>query len=250
MQKPRKRYLMLSKQYFRDLDSGKLVTKSEKLNPNNTYIPKYFWGSDINPQLATGFEMKDGQLINIFSNNLETNVIELYGIRIVFHDLFSADVTFYDNRKHARHTINIIGYPHFMDRKFNSKRTDTIYSDVDLTMCFDNVAKTFNVSMLNRDMFKSIGYLAQKNGEKTSKSNALSLNYGMLNNDFKIEYKGNMLEGSCYAYIFGVWAILLQDNLSFDALVTLKGYNKDKLIVDKFIYTSNVYIIKILTLWR
>lgn len=250
MQKTRKRYLMLSKQYYIDLDSRKLVTNSEKSNPNNTYIPGYFWGSNINSQLAVGFEMKNGKLVNTFSNNLETNVIELYGIRIVFHDLFSADVTFYDNRKHVRHTINIIGYPHYIERRFNSKRTDTIYSDVDLTMCFDNVAKTFNVNMLNRGMFKSIGYLAQKNGEKTSKSNALSLNYGMLNNDFRIEYKGRELEGSCYAYIFGVWAILLQDNLSFDALVTLKGYNKDKLVVDDFIYTSNVYIIKILSLWR
>ena len=250
MQKPRKRYLMLSKQFFRDLDSGKLVTKSDKLNPNNTYIPKYFWDNSINPQLAVGFEMKNGQLVNTFSNNLETNVIELYGIRVVFHNHYSADITFYDNRKKARHTINIIGYPHYMQRQVNSKRQDKLYRSIDLTMCFDGVSKTFNVDMLNRQAFKSIGYLAQISDETTSKANTLPLSYGMLNNDFKIEYKGNILEGSCYAYIFGVWAILLQDNLSFDALVTLKGCDRDKLIVDKFIYTSNAYIIKIITLWR
>lgn len=233
-----------------DMDSRKIVTKAERYNPNNTYIPKYLWGSDISPKLVTGFEMHNGELVNTFSNNIETDSIELYGIRVTFFDEFSADITFYDNRKKQRHQVSIVGTPSFIVRNIGTKRKDKILTHVDLVMTFDGASKIFRSEILDRTAFKPIGYLGQRCVETTTKSNTLWFSYGMLNNDYKVEYLGRELEGSCYALMFGLWAIILQDNLSFDALVTIKGCNRDKIVIDKFIYTSNVYLIKVITLWK
>lgn len=244
---------MLSKQHYMDKDTHKLLTKSERVNPNNTYIPSFLWQSDINPKLVTGFTMKNGKLINTFSNNIETNVIELYGIRITFHSEFDANISFYDNRKRRRHNISIKSTPNFVARTINRNRTDKLLVYVDFEMTFDNVSNVFRSyldSLTTRVLFRPIGYLGQRCVESTTKNNMLFFSYGMLNNDFKVEYLGRELEGSCYVFMFGLWAIILQDNLSFDALVLIKGCDRNKIIIDRFIFTSNVYLIKVISLWK
>lgn len=74
------------------------------------------------------------------------------------------------------------------------------------------------------------------------------LYWGIRSQQYKIVYGGRELGGTCYAMLCGAWAILLDDDLSLDSLVLLRSANVDTLEVHKFIYTTNPYIVKVMTL--
>lgn len=71
--------------------------------------------------------------------------------------------------------------------------------------------------------------------------------YGMTPTQLKIVY-GDKEVGRSYAWIFGHWAILFDDDLKFDSLAALIGTDSDTLYIDKFFYTTNMYVMKLMLL--
>lgn len=241
----RKKYIMLSKQHYLDTQTNKVITKAERINPCLTLVPLYFWDESMNSKVVTGFNLVGGQLQNSFSDYSQTNTLPLPGIHFVMRDLYSANILFYDSRKHERHEINISGYPSKIHQP--NKPTQEKIDSVILDMSFDGQAGKFKAYTLDskiRERYKGVGYLAQKEDETCPKVGRLHLAYGLLYKQFKIVYKDMELNGTCYVLFYGVFGILLRDNLSFDALVIFSGYTKDTVYVQQFIYTSNVYLIK------
>ena len=241
----RRKYMMLSKQHYLDLQTNNIVTKSERANPNLTLVPLYFWEDSMNSKVVTGFNLVGGELQNSFTDYSQTNTLQLPGIHFVIRDLYSANILFYDARKHERHEINITGFASKIHQpnKPSQERIDSVILD----MTFDGQAGRFKAYTLDstiRERYKGVGYLAQKEDETCPKVGRLHLTYGLLYRQFKIIYKDHELSGSCYVLFYGVFGILLRDNLSFDALVIFSGYTKDTVYVQQFIYTSNEYLIK------
>lgn len=64
-------------------------------------------------------------------------------------------------------------------------------------------------------------------------------NYGLSDMYYTVVYNGRPLAGMCYAVVFGAVAILLKDDLSFDALVLLRGTANKLLVVNSVLYTTN-----------
>lgn len=60
-------------------------------------------------------------------------------------------------------------------------------------------------------------------------------------------YHGKKLSHSCYAMLCGTWALLLTDDLKFDALVYLSGAVPGALYIEKIAHTINSYLVKVLT---
>lgn len=77
-----------------------------------------------------------------------------------------------------------------------------------------------------------------------------TFSYGILPTQYTVMYRHKQLGGSCYALLCGPWGILLDDDFSFDSLVLLNGASQSILIVDRFLYTTNTYVIKFVTLQR
>lgn len=73
------------------------------------------------------------------------------------------------------------------------------------------------------------------------------ISYGLSQNQYRIQYKGKVL-GTSYAWVFGTWALLLDDSFRFDSVAVLSGVSSDLLLVDKFLYTENHYVVKAMTL--
>lgn len=241
----RKKYIMLSKQHYLDTQTNKVITKAERSNPCLTLVPLYFWDESMNSKVVTGFNLVGGQLQNSFSDYSQTNTLPLPGIHFVMRDLYSANILFYDGRKHERHEINISGFASKIHQpsKPNQERIDSVILD----MTFDGQAgrfKAYTFESAVRERYKGVGYLAQKEDETCPKVGRLHLTYGLLYKQFQVVYKGIDLKGTCYVLFYGVFGILLRDNLSFDALVIFSGYNKDTVYIQQFIYTSNEYLIK------
>lgn len=241
----RRKYIMLSKQHYLDTQTNKVITKSERTNPNLTLVPTYFWDESMNTKVVTGFNLVGGELQNSFSNYSKTNTLQLPGIHFIIKDLYSADIMFYDGRKHERHEITVKGYPSMIT--LTSKAQGGKLEGVVLDMSFDGHTarfKAYTYDSTVRERYKGVGYLAQMTQETCPKSARLPLTYGVLYRQFKINYVGIELDGTCYVLFYGVFGILLRDNLSFDALVIFGGYTKDTVYVQQFIYTSNEYLIK------
>lgn len=247
----RRNYEMLSKVNYLDLQTGKIITASERRPPYTTKIPNYFWSDDIKEKVSIGFEMKNGNLVDTYSINSKVNQFELRGIRVTLHDNLNTTITFYDNRKKTRHEIYIKENCMFSQMSLRGGKTGKLLMGVDYVMTFDSQqSATFRTMFSDREAIKPIGYLAQHTLEEMPKNNTLTFSYGLTCKPYNIVYNNRKLEGNCYAFIYGSWAILLQDNLSFDALVLLKGCNSETLTVDRFIYTTNVYLTKIVVLTK
>lgn len=73
-------------------------------------------------------------------------------------------------------------------------------------------------------------------------SNAYIFNFGLPSKKFTVMYQGKPLEGKCYAYMLGTFAILLRDDFSFDSLAALSGCADGNLVVDKFMFSTNAVI--------
>lgn len=76
------------------------------------------------------------------------------------------------------------------------------------------------------------------------------MSFGMPSTKFKVIYKGHELEGTTYAMLVDSWAVLLDDDLSFDAIAALNGAKSGFLDVEKFFYTTNKYILKVMMLLK
>lgn len=72
--------------------------------------------------------------------------------------------------------------------------------------------------------------------------------YGLRKKQYRIMYREKWIEGTCYAVLCGTYAVLLNDDLSFHSLGLLCGCTSDALNIDRFIYTTNTFISKLMTL--
>ena len=247
----RQNYEMLSERHYLDLNTGKVVTKSERHNPNITHIPFYFWGEDTPTKVVTGLGMENGNLVDTFSYQNYITVLKLYGMQIILRNMYDASITFYDTVNKVHHDLDVKVKPYHSHLRLRGGDTGTKVDKVLYELTFDksNTA-SFVTDLSDRESFKPIAFLAHLTSEKMPKTNTIMFSYGLAYKPYTVESKGRTLDGSCYAFVYGCCAILLKDNDSFDAFVLLKGCNSDKLIVDKFIYTNNVYIVKVITLWK
>lgn len=73
---------------------------------------------------------------------------------------------------------------------------------------------------------------------------------GLSQNPYDVYYKSKLLNGQSYALLCGNWAVILGDDFTFDSLCYLDGADENKLYVNKFVYSVNTYILKIMTMWK
>lgn len=77
-----------------------------------------------------------------------------------------------------------------------------------------------------------------------------NFNYGITPDQYLVYYKNKMLNGESYVLFCGPWCILLDDELKFDTIACLAGKSEDAIIVEKFLYSVNPYIVKVMTLMK
>lgn len=74
--------------------------------------------------------------------------------------------------------------------------------------------------------------------------------FGLTKRKFTVKIGSHELNGTCYAYLCGVYAILLDDKLNFDSLVVLSMIDDTTLYCEKIIYSLNTYVIKAMYMWQ
>lgn len=74
--------------------------------------------------------------------------------------------------------------------------------------------------------------------------------FGIPSVKFDVKYKGKRLTGMWHVLLYGPMAILLDDNMKFDSLAIMSAVKDGLVTVEKFLYTVNPYITKIMVLMR
>lgn len=90
--------------------------------------------------------------------------------------------------------------------------------------------------------------------------------FGLTSSEYSLVYKEHILNGTCKAFIFDMFALILRDDLSIDAIVILDGCSAKpgsktksaefgsydmggRLVINRVLWTKNVYIIKFITVY-
>lgn len=199
----------------------------------------------------------------------KVNTIELNGTTISFEDnkFVTIYVRFVDN-KHggAVQTLKLLTVVKNADIWANWQVDSIEFSLYQGDNMFE--AYTSNLrqsSMTNFDAYKGLPGLASTSNlgrffcssemwrnPKTAQS-AISavmghLLYGMVNRQLNLYYRGKKI-GVKFVWFIGKVAILLNEDLTFNSIVVVGGtYHPTEMIIEKFLYTTDVKFIKVQTM--
>lgn len=74
----------------------------------------------------------------------------------------------------------------------------------------------------------------------------VAVQIGISSTKFGLMYKGKKLNRTSYAFLYGTWAVLVNDKFEFDSLVFLNRVADGTLCIDKVVYSVNPYMVKIM----
>ena len=221
-------YIVGTKQYMIDLETFKFV--------------KYESGAGLD--ILRPFYMYEMR-VQYPDNERRTNVVSLNGLDIEFLDhkawnLGDCKAVLHFEDKHG--AFHVIG----MKVQHNVIGPDLVfYYESTVDGKIDQGSMTLRNPFVGEIKFQYIpGLGRQYSGElKNSK-----LHYGIRPKQYAVEYNGKRLGGTSYVMLCGAWAVLLDDNLSFDAVALLNNAQSEIIGVERFIYTDNPYITKLMML--
>lgn len=243
-------YLQVGTNWMIDKKTLKLVPFSRLSKLHTPYlleVPFFMWEyPDFNDRFPiTGFDNIGGAFQNRHSTVRYTTDLELNRLKISFPGGQSqqAYISFFDKHENKDFQFELVSSDKrgVIWTKKGSQQNQVTGVDYTLTTVSGKSVKystDFGLLDCIGPHFRPITGLAKDN----------RYSYGLTPNQFKVRYMDEELNGTSLAIVFGHWAILLEDDLTFDTLVLLKGAKSDELNVERFVYTTNVYILKIMLL--
>lgn len=240
-------YMMASIRYLVDLETYKLVHFTSSLEPDLVHIPLYFLRYSDHVSLRRIFQAASGE------NTVKLNKIEVEFFQIgektanFGFDRHIVSLKFFDRIRGTDIGMDIQISPYFgglATARPSATEVRAIGYDVEMDGKVERFRTDF--SPMDSGIFQSMDTLARANTYYPSVKDKFY--YGLSHHHYRVQYRNKKLHGSCFALLCGTWAILLDDDLSLDAIVLLKGASQELLIVDRFIYVASRYIIKFLTL--
>lgn len=250
-------YLQCSSQWLLGKQDYKFVTMSGKVNPCEIDVPEFFWeyGQDSEHRVGVGFANENGKLVNRYSVLRPVKCISLNGLEVNFTAGFKyANILLFDRIKQANVAITLDVVPNVVSLNAKNGRQMRRLSGISYNMDASGDVQSYYQQYTSKGApaasFTGVAGLAK--AEDTF-NGQYKFCYGLPHTPFAVKYKGKELNGKCYALICGSWGILLDDDMSFDALVCfnmVKGQQSLILGISKFLYVTNTYLIKVMTLTK
>lgn len=245
------RYLKANKNYLFDYSKNLVLALGKRQTPFIIETPFFLWesGDKTDITVGSGFRSDGAELQTVLSIYRYTESVRLNRLAIHYNRASScqASVLFYDKRIGRELMFDIV---YELDRRvvLNSRgmRTQRICG-VDVSLVAEGSPPVhyrvdYSTSAKQYYGFKYMRSLGKVVGEQ------MQYSYGVVTTPCKIVYQGKLLNGDTLTFVSGPWAILLDDDYTFDTLVLLKGASSGILDVDRFVYTVNTYILKLMML--
>lgn len=230
--------MQADKSHYVDMDTFKFVTAPERVKPFNVDVPWYLWAKQSSRQHYIPHpELNSSSILSM------VHKFDLKDMTIHFKRTYrDASMMFWDKIKHCLVDLSIQCGPCLI----NQGTQFTNITGVDYHILVDYVGSAYHTEIpIQGRPFSLVSDLSH-NAIPNYGGNEFCM--GLRPNPYEVRYKGRVLNGESLALLCGVWAVLLDDDLSFDTLVLLEGVDYDRLFVSAFPYTTNPYILKVKTL--
>lgn len=246
-------HLLANTQFAIDTETWKFFPVTGKALLPEVMVPFYLWGHGAAHNVSvSNIEYKDkkGEYIRDKLTYRKCYTIELNGLKVRFlnADYKTCLVMFKDNGKPVN--IDLLISPVTRDSTIGRFKMGNL------------LGAKYRVTINNHVVYHESTYTSTNVPEGSSFKRVWTLGnkdipeyidsypqYGVSKNQFTVHYKNRVL-GQCYAMLCGTWAVLLDDDLSIDSVCALEGVGYDALYVDKFFYSVNTYVVKMMTLLK
>lgn len=229
-------YVQANEKYIVDYDTKKLIPKSKAVKPFEVQVPFYLWSYKESVEHRVPFTRP-------ISSFTKSNYVNLGMLSINFRQYGSrlqCDIKFPDERVGAWKTLILAVEQRLVANEgptstFNCNRVDyQLHSDEGVVSCHTKFGSSFHKidNLGKKDLYPIV------NNE---------FGFGIPEKQVTVEYQGKRLNGRSMVFICGSWGILLSDDLKLDSLVTFTGMVNGQVGVDKFLYTINPYIVKVMS---
>lgn len=234
-------HLIASKTHLLNMETWKFVKASSIANPGVVLAPRYMV---VGPYERVPY---------VSSYSTPTDTISLNDVNITFsdsawmHENAWKAVISYGYAKNGYATrMSLAVEPHFREPRFGNSAARAI------GFTFTDVDGSSEVSSYGVGMPAWVGtpfeHIVSLVDYRLSVSSEDKFCFGLRHIPYGCTYKGRQLSGKCFAFLAGAWAVLLADDMSFDALVLIKGATRESLNIERILHTTNPYLKKVLFL--
>lgn len=248
-----KKYLQTSNRHYLDTETWKIIKQGQLVKPFEMVVPFWYWHfKEATERCVRGMpKIIDGKPKIPVSLFRKQHTVELNDLSVQFGDDFThVLIKFFNVKRDRLSSIELATklrwkwLPHLSTRSF--------LGGVDYKCVLDDetpakIETKFYQTLLSAPNFCSIPNLSLD--EKNSDEREM-LYYGILPWQMDVKYKETWLNGQSWALLCGTWAILLSDDFKFDSLVALSGATCTTLVAERFLFTVNSYIRRMIFLAR
>ena len=230
------KYIKVSNAHYISLDNGKLYTGGNIKTPNTVYYPTFL--DMTSKKSVTSFDFKGDDRILLQQNYSErTDTIKLNQVWIQYLSDNCVLVKFYDYRHKKKLWIKITTryetiVPAFFTIHLSVEHPTGSY-ELSYNVLYDTICKVRDCSQKSLTLSSTV-----------EENHLAILNRGLVAPQYKIKYNDVEFGGKSYAFLNETWGILLSDDLSIDAIFTIKALKNMEITVEHFIWTSNPFIAK------
>lgn len=247
-------YLLADAKHLIDDQTWKFIPFNGKFTKDVVDIPYWFFTSKYIRRIRFPNKRQDVNLNRLNVNWVKVDVRD----NEVYYDMMSAcTIIFFNKQKNCYMKIGVACTPLF-GLKGGIPFTPDGISDNCLAAAYYDITIEDKMSQVETGWIMDFEQIPDL--YKAKNPNRLIQEcfcYGISSEQYDIDYHGKHLNGRSYALLCGTWAILLTDELEFDSLVLLQGVVHGitgvpgaVLLVDRFIYTVNPYVLKIMLMSR
>lgn len=245
-------FLQVNERSLLDRETWQIIPMGRRGQQFDIDVPFFFWQfeeRDVH-RIPTTMQVVNGKLENVYSTFNNVQNIKLNDLSIDFYNSTYGliRVTYFDKKldKSIAMEINCIPF-HEVSNVRGKMAMIVTGMDYEIGMTDKGHMKFHTMFDEVDQAFARITPLATQRGASYVKN---VMSYGMSHVKLSFRYKDQDLKDRYYAFICGVFCVILDDEMRFDSLALLSGVRKGYLYVDKFVHTVNPYIVKIVTLWK
>lgn len=234
-------YILASKKHILDIETYEFIELRGQHIKREVQVPIYFWNTTEN-----FLKVAESQLRLVESVQLKDLYVKM--VSYSRDDSWTVELRFYDKLLKSFVLLRVFADPRYSAIYHNGYATESVnYEFVSADGRYRHDVSVLHNLSWGTPRFQFIDDLARKSVPNTVLD---GFQFGLQARQYGVGYKGKRLSGKCYAFLCGTFAILLTDDLSFDALAYLDGATYDTLAVERFVYTTSPYITKVMTLMR
>lgn len=243
------KYVQVAEKWLMNQRTFQFVPMEGRSDPCEIDVPGFYWnddeyGSYVSTKYIHVGENADGK---VYTTLNKTYYITLNQLQIELINGFKYGIISFLNEYGSEMKLTVEARPLTVGVSFTSQAVAKV---VDVSYSVIGLSQPILYTSKLGSGFSYIPGLAQHRDGMERMKAEVPFHYGIAPKTYQVKYKNRKLGGDCLAMLCGPWAVLLDDERKFDSLAVLSGASVHELVVDKFLYTVNPYIVKVMMITK